>query len=198
MKTAFQLKSYIRFLWSSSNQHGVHSPFVFNLVTRCFYNKNYKKDYAILKKRKLLSESYNALITSNDTRPLFHITRYLEPKSIVSIGIQSEWIDIAFKLGNAKTNTINTLFEKHESELLDLAYFNSTDTSQLSIFESLLPTTHNESFFIFNGIHKTPLTEQNWKRIKNHQKVTISIDTYHLGFIFFRKEQAKEHFIIRI
>ncbi|HIE45904.1 MAG TPA: class I SAM-dependent methyltransferase, partial [Flavobacteriaceae bacterium] len=38
-----------------------------------------------------------------------------------------------------------------------------------------------------------------WKYIKNHKKVTLTIDTFHLGFVFFRKEQfQKEHFTIRI
>ena len=52
---------YIKFLWSSTNQHGVHSPFVFALVTKCFYNKKnlkiYKKfntDYKNLNKAKFL------------------------------------------------------------------------------------------------------------------------------------------------
>ncbi len=32
--------SYLKFLWNSKNEHGVHSPFVFLLVTKCFYNKS--------------------------------------------------------------------------------------------------------------------------------------------------------------
>ncbi len=31
------IKSYINFIWNSKNEHGVHSPFVFDLVTKCFY-----------------------------------------------------------------------------------------------------------------------------------------------------------------
>jgi hypothetical protein len=41
----FQLKSYFKFLWSSSNQHGVHSPFVYSLVTKCFYDTKNKAAY---------------------------------------------------------------------------------------------------------------------------------------------------------
>ncbi len=33
------VKSYLKFLWDSKNEHGVHSPFVFLLVTKCFYDK---------------------------------------------------------------------------------------------------------------------------------------------------------------
>lgn len=37
-----------------------------------------------------------------------------------------------------------------------------------------------------------------WNIIKNHPQVTVTIDTFFWGIIFFRKEQAKEHFTIRI
>ena len=34
---------YLYFWFHSSNQHGVHSPFVFDLVSHCFFNKDWKK-----------------------------------------------------------------------------------------------------------------------------------------------------------
>jgi hypothetical protein len=37
-----------------------------------------------------------------------------------------------------------------------------------------------------------------WQTIKAHPKVSVTIDTYQWGMVFFRKEQAKEHFTIRI
>jgi len=37
-----------------------------------------------------------------------------------------------------------------------------------------------------------------WEEIKKHPKVSVSIDTYFWGIVFFRKEQKKEHFTIRI
>ena len=37
-----------------------------------------------------------------------------------------------------------------------------------------------------------------WEFIKTHEKVTVSIDTFFWGIVFFRKEQVKEHFTIRV
>jgi hypothetical protein len=37
-----------------------------------------------------------------------------------------------------------------------------------------------------------------WDEIKNHPAVTVSIDTFYWGIVFFRKEQVKEHFVIRV
>ncbi|WP_421812527.1 hypothetical protein [Flagellimonas sp.] len=35
----FRFVSYLKFLAKSTNQHGVHSPFVFSYVTQCLYSK---------------------------------------------------------------------------------------------------------------------------------------------------------------
>jgi hypothetical protein len=40
--------------------------------------------------------------------------------------------------------------------------------------------------------------EEAWAIIKNHPKVTVTIDTFQWGLVFFIKEQEKEHFVIRI
>ncbi len=50
--------AYIKFLLRSSNQHGVHSPFVYNLVTKCFYDSKKYDSYSILKqyRRSLLKD----------------------------------------------------------------------------------------------------------------------------------------------
>jgi hypothetical protein len=58
----FQIKSYLNFLWNSTNQHGVHSPFVFDLVTKCFYNTANYPEYSILKNyRKSLLQNTNTI-----------------------------------------------------------------------------------------------------------------------------------------
>jgi hypothetical protein len=41
----FQILTYLKFLWNSKNEHGVHSPFVFLLVTKCFYDKTNLDSY---------------------------------------------------------------------------------------------------------------------------------------------------------
>ncbi len=56
------IKSYLKFLWNSKNQHGVHSPFVFDLVTKCFYDKTKYPEYEVLKEyRKSLLANKNLI-----------------------------------------------------------------------------------------------------------------------------------------
>ncbi|MDR9458281.1 MAG: class I SAM-dependent methyltransferase [Salegentibacter sp.] len=82
----------------------------------------------------------------------------------------------------------------------DLIYFDGHHTKEatLKYFELLLPTAHNDSVFVFDDIHWSRGMEEAWDIIKKHPEVRVSIDTFHLGLIFFRKEQVKQDFIIRL
>ena len=57
----YSLLAYIKFLKSSTNQHGIHSPFVYKLVTDCFYDLKKHKEYEVLKK-------YRQDLLNNSTR----------------------------------------------------------------------------------------------------------------------------------
>jgi hypothetical protein len=58
----FQISSYLNFLWKSKNQYDVHSPFVFNLITKCFYDSKNYPEYEVLKSyRNSLLENKNVI-----------------------------------------------------------------------------------------------------------------------------------------
>jgi predicted O-methyltransferase YrrM len=82
----------------------------------------------------------------------------------------------------------------------DLIYFDGNHSQQatLQYFEDLLPTITNHSVWIFDDIHWSTDMEATWEVIKKHPKVTVTIDTFYWGFVFFRFEQVKEHFVIRV
>jgi predicted O-methyltransferase YrrM len=266
----FQIKTYLKFLWNSKNEHGVHSPFVFDLVTKCFYNKASKPQYLLLKKyRNSLLENKNTIevtdfgagsrvfksntrqiskiaktagITSKRAKLLSRIVNYFQPNTILEIGTSLGLATSALSLGgeNAKITTlegcpntiaiaknqlqlqnfkniefINTEFESYFknchtsfSELAEqlttinyqLIYFdgNHSKKATLDYFELLLPTITNDSVWIFDDIHWSADMEDAWGIIKNHEKVKVTIDTFQWGIVFFRAEQEKEHFVIRV
>lgn len=254
------IKSYLNFLWNSKNQHGVHSPYVFDLVTKCFYDKKNYPEYSILKNyrnsllqnkntievtdfgagsrvfksnsRAINQIAKNAGISPKRAELLFRIVNYFQPESILEIGTSLGLATSALSLGskNAKVITlegcpntlsiaknrcqlqnlnniefINTKFEDYLSncqlntEHCQLIYFdgNHSKKATLEYFELLLPTTTNDSVWIFDDIHWSKDMEEAWEIIKNHPKVTITIDTFQWGIVFFRTEQEKEHFVIR-
>lgn len=256
-----QIKSYLNFLYHSKNEHGVHSPFVFNLVTKCFYDKKQYPEYAILKNyRKSLLQNKNTIevtdfgagsrvfksntrqiakiaktagITPKRAELLFRITKYFQPESILEIGTSLGLATSALALGNPDTkittlegckNTlhqcqsqlqkfninnvdcVNTEFssflnnQQPTTNNRQLIYFdgNHSKTATLTYFELLLPSVTNETVWIFDDIHWSADMEEAWEIIKNHPKVTVTIDNFQWGMVFFRAEQEKEHFVIRV
>ncbi|WP_445452260.1 O-methyltransferase [Flavobacterium sp. 25HG05S-40] len=255
------IKSYLSFLWHSKNEHGVHSPFVFNLVTKCFYDKKQYPEYSVLKNyRKALLQNKNTIevtdfgagskvfksniramnqiaknagISSKRAELLFRITYYFQPENILEIGTSLGLATSALSLGNPKAK-ITTLegcantsalakdqFEKFNLDNIktevsefsaylktsdlrlstfDLIYFdgNHSKEATLAYFDLLLPTITNESIWIFDDIHWSVGMEEAWGIIKKHPKVSVTIDTFQWGIVFFRQEQPKEHFVIRL
>ncbi|MFM2207252.1 MAG: hypothetical protein RL213_1227 [Bacteroidota bacterium] len=67
----------------------------------------------------------------------------------------------------------------------------------LSYFEQLLPYCHAETVLVFDDIHWSREMETAWKKIIAHQRVTLSVDLYRLGFVFFREGVVKQHFTLK-
>lgn len=280
-----QIKSYMKFLWRSKNQHGVHSPFIYNLLTRCFYDRRaypsyleiqaYRKE--ILKnnntikvtdfgagsrvfrtgQRRIAAIGKNAGITSRRARLLNRLVRYLQVENALELGTSLGIGTVAMASGNTvKLTTIegcpetariaSEFFEKSNlpdidlrigefrsmlSQLknvsaipaeearkgfepttgaphvkrtappaFDLVYLDGDHQKEptLEYFEQLLPHTHNDTLFIFDDIHWSPAMEEAWEVIKAHPSVKVTIDTFFWGLVFFRKEQVKEHFVLRV
>lgn len=102
--------------------------------------------------------------------------------------------------GRPKTEGQNQPQTTTPKPALDLIFFdgNHQKESTLHYFEKLLPLAHNDSVFIFDDIHWSGEMEEGWEQIKAHPRVRVSIDTFYWGLVFFRKEQEKEHFTIRL
>ena len=65
------LGKYLSFLWKSTSKHGVHSPFVYNLVTQCFYNSQKKP-----------SKNYPKGISEKKGQFILRLLAYFNPQSI--------------------------------------------------------------------------------------------------------------------
>ncbi|MUP44189.1 class I SAM-dependent methyltransferase [Gramella sp. BOM4] len=258
----FQIKSYLKFLLKSQNEHGLHSPFVYDLVTKCFYDKSRYPEYELIRKYRndLLSDRSEISVTDfgagsrvfkSDKRPvfamakqagstlhrtklLFRICEYLNVKNALELGTSLGIGSVAmaanaelqltsiegcpgiakkaaeqfgkFRLRKIQlinqpfSEAISKLASEHPTPNYDLIFFdgNHQKEATLEYFERLLPSAHNDSVFIFDDIHWSEGMQEAWEEIKNHPKVRVSIDTFQWGLIFFRKEQAKQHFKIRV
>ena len=53
------------------------------------------------------------------------------------------------------------------------------------------------SIFVFDRIHSTPDLETQWNKIYKSPEVTLSLDLYELGIVWFRSELKKQHYIVK-
>ncbi|MCF6364938.1 MAG: class I SAM-dependent methyltransferase [Bacteroidales bacterium] len=84
-------------------------------------------------------------------------------------------------------------------EKLDFVYFdgNHQKNATLSYFNKCLKKAHNDSIFYFDDIHWSQGMEDAWKEIKANETVTLTVDLFFSGIIFFRKELSKENFVVK-
>lgn len=82
---------------------------------------------------------------------------------------------------------------------LDFVYFdgNHRKVPTLKYFKECLPKHHEHSVFVFDDIYWSSDMAEAWREIKDHPDVTISIDLYSLGLVFFRSTLPKQHFTLR-
>ncbi|WP_055445268.1 O-methyltransferase [Lacinutrix himadriensis] len=130
----YQIKQYVKFLKKSTNQHGIHSPFVYQLVTLCFYNKTKFEDYHTLKqyREKLYQNNTTIAVTDfgagsrvfkSDQRPiskiaktagitkkrarlLYRIADYFQINNALELGTSLGLATAALSLGNKKGNLL--------------------------------------------------------------------------------------------
>jgi predicted O-methyltransferase YrrM len=68
----------------------------------------------------------------------------------------------------------------------------------LDYFNQLINLATQSTILIFDDIHWSKEMEEAWNEIKQHSSVTLTIDLFFIGIVFFRAEQIiKQHFTIR-
>jgi predicted O-methyltransferase YrrM len=243
----FRIKSYLRFLVRATNQHGVHSPFVYDLLTNAIYQKPlqgqldfykiYQRQLSKLRARQSKTPKNTQIfqrssLTKKRALLLMRLVAYFKPSAILEIGAFSGvgTSSMAFSLKNTEVISLEscvqtseylasnfaslslknieliagsferTLRAAVENKKYDFVFFNTNHAKKdrLEKFYSALNAVHNDSVFIFDAIYLDKEIAGIWEKIKRHPKVKVTLDTYRWGVVFFRKEQVKEHFIIRV
>ena len=64
--------------------------------------------------------------------------------------------------------------------------------------KDLLAAARPDTLLIIPEIYHNQSVKKQWDAIQKHPKVTVSIDFFHVGLVYFHQGQAKENFKIRI
>jgi len=252
---------YLKYRIFSVNEHGVHSPFVFELLNNVIYNKNKYYTYdevEVLRKQLLKNKS---IIEINDlgagadkgiskykksvgkiactslkktkyAQLIFRLINHFQPSGVLELGTSLGVTTSYMSLANPKakiitiegSETIAELASKNFEQLnlknieqlignfdetlsiglkeiptVDFVFFDGNHRKQatLNYFKQCLERKHSQSVFLFDDIYWSNEMQEAWEEIKNHPEVTVTIDLFEMGIVFFRREQVKQHFIIR-
>lgn len=274
MKKLVFIYNYFIYRLRAINEHGVHSPFVYDLLTNIIYNRNkyycFKKienvreQFLQSKKTICINKTYwNALSGGNNesisalskegtttiekkawqlakqvaipsvySQLLFRLINHFQPSQIIELGT-SLGFHTAYLAAASSEIKVITLEENKEIEdiikqnykqlklknieqkigridtvlagvlarcpTLNFVLFNGNHCKQetLNYFQLCLEKANDASIFVFNDMYASPGMKEAWNEIKNNERVTVTLDLFHLGIVFFRKEQVKQHFLIK-
>ena len=184
-------------------------------------NKRFRKISDIaskgLSKRKY-SELYERLISHLQANKVFELgtslginTLYLSRNSKTEVttfeGSESlAAIASAVFEGNEKEN-IRVIEGNIDSKLplflekkqtVDFVLFDANHQYKATIeyFKLLLRHKNDNTCFVFDDIHLNSEMEQAWSEIKSHYEVTVTIDLYQIGIVFFNPDIRKQDFIL--
>ncbi|UNY97600.1 hypothetical protein MQE36_10940 [Zhouia spongiae] len=201
---------YFKFFIESTNQHGVHSPFVYHLTTKAFYTKT-ETDISKKLKSALKRSGKNSFSSLKKARLFYKIIHYFDAKHILTIASTPQTI-FTLAADISKIHKITSLNDKNVP-----AYVSNTKQEQQQIFDVIFistealnfinpedlytlseKNTHDGTAIILDRIHSSESTNKKWLELKNNLSFNVTIDLYHCGLLFKRQGQQKEHFCIRV
>ncbi|NDV95597.1 class I SAM-dependent methyltransferase [Dysgonomonas sp. 521] len=192
--------------------HGIHSPFVFNLVTKVIEEK---APYHVYDDIGALIDPYKFLRLKKHNLLSFRLVNHFKPDNILEIGsgygvntlcltaassnIRCMCIEpnakkyiIAEKLYEdwSKNITLHTnsllpeLSEKQDCIYIDLNNYNRLPSD---ISKYLADISHEKTFIIVRGIRTNRHNQALWRSVIKMDSRTVVLDLFNIGIVFFDK-----------
>ena len=220
------LTSYLKYLLQRKSEYGIHSPFVYDFMCKVLNDSGSNRDYdtiyrvaRLLDKRKYIH--YNL---RKQSRRLYRMVRYFEPDSVVSFGRLTALNTTALALGHLQTKiyleqsddfleTLNSMgivnvnliqpaeFDSEHFRRLNTGFvFFSRASFEDDTWDYLVDCLNYktaDSVFVIEGIHHNKAMEDAWEEIKGNEDVSVTLDLYCIGMVFFREGIEKQDFVLK-
>lgn len=192
--------------------HGIHSPFVFNLITKVIEEKTpyhiYDDIEFLLKETSLKQSQLN-----KTNKLLFKLVNYFESKRILEIGSgygvnslcltapSKEIKCISLETSNKRhslaaglygkwdrditlitTDPLPEIAEKQDCISIDLANYSNLPPDLNQYLQNL---SYDKTFIIIKGIRTNKRHQMLWRRIKEIESRTVALDLFNIGIVFF-------------
>ena len=223
---------------------GVHSPFVFDLITNVIEEKHVYYAFNDIDSIRMQLLQNERLIQYRDRRItvkkavkrygisqkegefLFRLANHYKPRTILSIGssiglaplyltrydssvhcitleCEQDFVEIANHFFSKeknptlkiKTGAYQALLSESIDELRQIGcVFIGKDIEVYDwdkVFDHCLPFVHDTTFFVLAGIRSSTEKQHYWTQFRQHPSVTVAIDLYDLGLLFFQPKLHK-------
>ncbi len=256
------LRAYINYYRQAGNEHSVHSPFVFSLLTNALYRKDKPEIFkrienvrkSLLRDQRIINtvdlgagSSFDGKVKSRTVsqtaswfaKPprigaaLYRIVEHLKPSVMIELGT-SLGISSMYQASGNPNGTLYTIegcaetsafakenfrnagitnirqitgnFDIELPELLktlqriDYAFVdgNHTYAATIKYFQLLKARCHQDSVLIFDDINWSDGMQKAWNEIKEDQDVTITVDFFAFGLVFFNSGFSKQNFVLKL
>ncbi|MHA4893438.1 O-methyltransferase [Pedobacter sp. PWIIR3] len=104
--------------------------------------------------------------------------------------------NVELQVGNFDV-LLPTVIKEHPQ--LDFVYVdgNHRKDATINYFNWCLPKVHEGSLLIFDDIYWSEGMKEAWEEIKANPQVTVTVDLFWIGLVYFKKGQVKEHFKLK-
>ena len=167
---------------------------LFRLVN--FMGQNEKRPLQILELGTSLGIT-TAYLASPDSRN--NVTT-MEGSEAVLHRAQEVWKMLRLENIEWKQGNIDDTLYLYARERVDLAFIDANHTfdATMNYAGFLLPKITKNGMLIIDDIHHSEEMERAWQKLKSDNRVTTSMDLYHVGILFVNPCFLKRHYKIRI
>jgi len=212
-------KSYLKYRRRRKGPFRIHSPFVFDFVTKALrraHNDDFEKLYSVY--RVIDRHRFCTRHKRHKARLIYKTAAYFDPENIIVEGqmnamniaalalscqqaqiYTTAWSDTYDELESMGVNNLKLIKASDIDELLKdeerepVLVFMASPLCETTFFDNILP----DDIVMIDNIHATSDFEDGWESLKSSDAVSFSIDLYHISLLFFKQGFEKQEFIIK-
>lgn len=219
-------RSYLKYLLQRKTEFSIHSPFVYEFMKKVLYDRGTNRDYDLMLRisRLLDGKNFSTRSRRKQARLLYRLVRYMEPETVLTFGRLSALNTSALALGNLQTKVyleqspvfleslnsmgvVNVNLIRHDGDEEEqferlntgFVFFGLDDFGDdtWNNLEEGFGEVDEDTMLVFEGIHHSRHTEAAWEAIKASEDVTLTMDLYCIGVVFFREGIEKQDFVLK-
>lgn len=127
---------------------------------------------------------------------LYSIEGSLETANIAKRNYEILGIDINLILGSID-QLLPTILNNNVRPEFVFFDGNHTYEATMKYFRLCMQYSNERTVYVFDDIYWSSGMKQAWEEIISYPEITLSIDLFSMGIVFFRKNSAKQHFVLK-